>query len=209
MAMLVYALTRPGVVEVHRAGCAAVTDEQNVTRFESPPVLFEADTEAAVRALFGPGGCLDVEECPDLDLTVYRCATAALEGAIAGIGPTVATIGFTATDRPGGYVPELDGYRPGAEQTIRTITVDLAEPMTVWTLAAAVFGATHASGDMALTPLQAAIRATLADGADAWRDMSVGDTVTVGTMTVACTTTGWDAVTRDDNRQEGVEPSPE
>lgn len=76
MVALTYVLPVPGVVEVHRAGCAAVTGQR--TRYESPPTPFEADTEAAVHELFGADGCLDPVDCPHLDLTVQPCAIAVL-----------------------------------------------------------------------------------------------------------------------------------
>lgn len=123
-------------------------------------------------------------------------------------------LGFTHSDRASDYIPAMDGYRPGAVQTVLTVG-----PVAVATLGS------HAVGEDALTVAQVAmvaetcfsamnrpfaapgrfeqdVKKAIEDALAPLRDaagpafegihlMQVGDTVSVDGITVACLGVGW------------------
>lgn len=112
------------------------------------------------------------------------------------------TIGWTMSDRANGY-SSFDGYQPGARQHTETITVDassldLTNPeAVVHQIAEAAFVATNAPFATGIAAQVAeAIAATGYHGREAGHySLSVGDTVTVNEVTVACARFGWERVT--------------
>jgi hypothetical protein len=110
------------------------------------------------------------------------------------------TIGWTKSDRASGY-SSFDGYRPGAEQHTETIEVDV--PATGrWDaerLADHVYEAMNAPASPSVfgsvpEQIREAIAATGYRGEGAHYTFSVGDTVTVDGVTVACGRVGWQRV---------------
>lgn len=110
-------------------------------------------------------------------------------------------LGFTQ-QQGDDYIPIHDGFRAGAEQVtvtigpleilgLREVTVDDAADV-----AEACFTAMNAPAEV-LSPLAAQIRELLTEAIAALGDdsgvhlLAVGDTVTVGDMTVACEVIGW------------------
>lgn len=115
------------------------------------------------------------------------------------------TIGWTRSDMANGY-SSFGGYKPGASQHNESVTLRLDGPPPIPTLefveqiAEAVFAATNDPnahpdeyGTMA-ERLCAAITATGYRGEGAHYSLSVGDTVTVGEITLACANAGWERV---------------
>lgn len=117
---------------------------------------------------------------------------------------TTVIVGFTHADSRDSYVPFLDGYRPGAPQdtTAVTLPTDLALQGTRGDLCEALFVATNApanviesytSGDSFTGQV---ITELVKAGVRFPRSLSVGDTVTVDGVTVACVPDGWTSVRR-------------
>jgi hypothetical protein len=101
-------------------------------------------------------------------------------------------VGLTVTDRAEGYVPTMDGYRPGAAQHLITIALPRDWALTPNATAEAAFTATNAPLDVEGAALW--IRQNWPAGA---RPLAVGDTVEVwrgaGMLgRVACAKVGWD-----------------
>jgi hypothetical protein len=114
-------------------------------------------------------------------------------------------IGYTKVVRPEagagfGYVPMADGYRPGAEQHVVTITVDLSPSLQPYRIAELVFIATNAPEELlaegsAEELIRLAIEDTGYKGVEAHWSLSVGDTVQVGDgPRWACEASGWTEV---------------
>lgn len=134
------------------------------------------------------------------------------------------TIGWTKPDRAHDYVPYADGYRAGAEQHTETIEVEWDNPpvsaddttltalgatredaeallrlRVAETIASHVYDATnhpfpHGAGGLT-SQIAHLVDGTGYDGAAAGHySLSVGDTVTVGGVTVACAPIGWEVV---------------
>lgn len=131
------------------------------------------------------------------------------------------TIGWTMSDRANGY-SSFDGYRPGARQHTETINVEwtnapevadddmlaaigatradaeaLRIQRVVEALAEACFEATNAPFATGLAAqIAEKIAATGYRGEQAGHySLSVGDTVTVNEVTLACARFGWERVT--------------
>ena len=119
------------------------------------------------------------------------------------------TLGFTQSDRSLDYSSFSDGYRLGARQVAVTITVETAGiDLSPEQRAEAVFAASnvpHPLTDLttAADRAAAAIRHALAAQIHfPTRSVSVGDSITVGGVMLACQPIGWQAVTdlpHDDN----------
>lgn len=112
-------------------------------------------------------------------------------------------IGYTKVIPPSagagfGYVPMADGYRPGAEQHVVTINVELPPNLQPYRIAELVHMATNAPELDADSPQELillAIEDTGYKGAEAHWSLSVGDTVQVGDGPVlACEAVGWTEV---------------
>ena len=112
------------------------------------------------------------------------------------------TIGLTRSDRPVGYIPAMDGYKPGAAQDVLELEVDapLAQPEGGWQaveVGEAYFKATSAPQEvieadpLALAILRALLELRGRGGAEHRLEMFVGDTVTVDGTTVSCERFGW------------------
>lgn len=123
----------------------------------------------------------------------------------------IITLGFTRSDRTADYIPTMDGYRAGAQQTVATLRLrpDLGAAVTVpqdltgiqW--AHAMFYATNIPAEAGQdTPAVAAIRHALEVEPPAfWQSMSIGDTITVNGETWACGRgSSWELVRKDDAR---------
>lgn len=110
---------------------------------------------------------------------------------------TTITVGFTKSDPTTNYYPMSDGYRAGAAQDEVTITVFDFPVEDVMDIAELVFAATNHPFPIAVSGPVAIIfhelRKAQASGADV-RELSVGDTVTVGSETVACVEAGWERI---------------
>lgn len=128
-------------------------------------------------------------------------------------------LGLTHTDRPG-YVPSMDGWKPGALQTEITLgPVDLpgqhdTQPITVAEAVVIAETCWHATNRPAEIPARSQLER---DIDNAWavavvdlqtskdprlhelRALSIGDTVSVRGVTLAATGSGW----------EPVEPTPQ
>lgn len=111
------------------------------------------------------------------------------------------TIGWTRSDMDNGYSSFSDGYRPGASQHTETLTIDLGETnqpvdRLVEMIAEAAFEATNSPAPQmkVAKALRAALDATGYRGQGAHYSLSVGDTVTVGEVTLACDNWGWKRV---------------
>lgn len=100
-----------------------------------------------------------------------------------------------APDAPDLYVPYVDGWKPGAAQHVLTLTVDLPAHLEAHQVADLVFYASNApdlSGDHWAGAIRAAIDATGYRGEEAGHfSLSVGDTVTVDGIALACRSAGW------------------
>lgn len=100
-------------------------------------------------------------------------------------------IGFTAAALDRSYVPQLDGYRPGALQQEVELHCRVVPTAQHTDYAEGVFEVTNAP----YLPTQGAAGA-VADAVTALstrlpRTLSVGDTVTVGDVKLACLSAGW------------------
>jgi len=120
------------------------------------------------------------------------------------------TIGWTMSDRDAGCSSFSDGYRPGAKQHTETITIEWTNPPMLFggtvdlnraaeVLAEACYYATNAPRftcpDGLTGQVCRAIDATCYHGHQAGHySLSVGDTVTVGEITLACASLGWERV---------------
>ena len=113
------------------------------------------------------------------------------------------TIGWTRSDPEAGYSSFSDGYRPGASQhrlTVRVAVPDDADvAAAVEAIAEAAFAATNHPAPETLTgyarQIYEGIAASGYIGREAHYSLSVGDTVCVGEVTLACANTGWQRVT--------------
>lgn len=113
------------------------------------------------------------------------------------------TIGWTRSDPDAGYSSFCDGYRPGAAQHRLTVLVDVPDEadiaVAVEAIAEAAFTATNHPAPETLTgyarQIHDGITASGYIGREAHYSLSVGDTVTVGEVTLACAPTGWQRVT--------------
>ncbi len=115
------------------------------------------------------------------------------------------TVGWTRSDMANGY-SSFDGYRPGASQHTETFQVDMTGTNlhpTSWpeAIADACFYATNAPRlgyPQGLTGLVCrAIDELGYDGRGAHYSLSVGDTVTVGEIALACASFGWERVSME------------
>lgn len=111
------------------------------------------------------------------------------------------TVGWTRSDETSGYCSFM-GYKPGASQHTEVLEIEVAEDFgpiegNMYALAEAAFVATNSEGP--LSPLAQSIRtaldATGYRGQGAHYSLSVGDTVTVGEVMLACASLGWERVT--------------
>lgn len=115
--------------------------------------------------------------------------------------PTIEiTIGWTKSSLPE-YSSFCDGYKPGAEQHTETIEVEWSpkHPEPDWgalEVAEACFIATNSPYEVTglAAEIRSAIAATGYDGRGAHYSLSVGDTVTVGEVMLACANFGWERV---------------
>lgn len=113
------------------------------------------------------------------------------------------TIGWTRSDPDTGYSSFTDGYRPGAAQHRLTVHVSVPDDAdvaaAVEAIAEAAFTATNHPAPETLTgyarQIYDGITASGYHGREAHYSLSVGDTVTVGEVTLACAPTGWQRVT--------------
>lgn len=111
-------------------------------------------------------------------------------------------IGWTKnTDetRAEGYVSFHDGYQPGREQvTLDLVLQNVSVDMTPEHIAEAAFIATNAPFVGDPFGLPAVIADMIGDagyhGEDAHYSLSVGDTVTVGEVMLACASLGWERI---------------
>ena len=110
------------------------------------------------------------------------------------------TIGWTKSDMERGY-SSFSGYQPGAAQHTETIEVETlpfeGEPQkTVEAIAEAAFVATNSPYEVTglAAQIREAIAATGYRGQGAHYSLSVGDTVTVGEVMLACESFGWQRV---------------
>lgn len=112
--------------------------------------------------------------------------------------PRVVTIGWTRSDPTIGYSSFSDGYRPSAQQ--HTETLDLNTELDPSLIAEAVYHATNAPEEV-IEPGSVAdhIAKVLEnrgfDGSQSGHySLSVGDTVTVDGMVLACARSGWEVI---------------
>jgi hypothetical protein len=109
--------------------------------------------------------------------------------------PTVVEIGWTMSDRENGYVSHMDGWRAEAVQHVVSIEVDLPPGMPPYKVADLVFLATNVEeleGHPHAEQIRTAVQATGYRGEEARHfALSVGDTVSVGGMRLACEDVGW------------------
>jgi hypothetical protein len=100
---------------------------------------------------------------------------------------TTVTVGLSESDRDDNYFPMMDGYRPGVAQQTVSIAVEDALLLAPEAMAEAVFHASNAPTIDPANPLHRTLRA----GLRGYRSVSVGDTVTIGEVRLACERTGW------------------
>jgi hypothetical protein len=102
------------------------------------------------------------------------------------------TLGFTQSDQAAGYSSFTDGYRIGAHQESFTIELEGAGSMyTAAQWAEEAFTASNHPGTAPTQPARA-IQLALAEQVSApLRALSVGDTVTVDGIMLACTPVGF------------------
>lgn len=113
------------------------------------------------------------------------------------------TIGWTRSDPATGYSSFSDGYQPGASQHRLTLRVDVPADAditaAVEAIAEAAFAATNHPDPDTLTgyaqQIYEGVHASGYTGREAHYSLSVGDTVTVAEVTLACAPTGWQRVT--------------
>lgn len=112
------------------------------------------------------------------------------------------TIGWTKSDMANGY-SSFNGYKPGAQQHTETVHVVVTEEdaalrpeQVVEKIADAAFAATNSPGLLSALAAQIrkGIKATGYRGEGAHYSLSVGDTVTVNEVTLACEDFGWKRV---------------
>lgn len=109
------------------------------------------------------------------------------------------TIGWTRSDMAKGY-SSFSGYRHGAEQHTETIEIDLPTDVTPEQVGEYVFDATNnpfVPANSVAGQIAAAIEATGYHGREAHYSLSIGDTVTLGEVTVACDSFGWKRISID------------
>lgn len=113
------------------------------------------------------------------------------------------TVGWTNSDMENGYSSFCDGYRPGAEQHTETFSLEVPEGATPEVVAEAVFLGTNSpyvaveaeqGVDTLAVRVHKAVQATGYDGRGFHYSLSVGDTVTVGGVMLACESGGWKVV---------------
>lgn len=119
-------------------------------------------------------------------------------------------IGWTKSDRANGYSSFCDGYRPGAEQHTLDLEVTFSNPpmgpdgidyqRTAEAVADACFTATNSPFPDMLQGISGQIYRLIRDSGYRGREaghfsLSVGDTVTVGEVMLACEPLGWERVT--------------
>lgn len=112
------------------------------------------------------------------------------------------TIGWTRSDPATGYSSFSDGYQPGADQHRLTLRVDVPTDAdigaAVEAIAEAAFAATNHPDPDALTgyakQIYEGVQASGYTGREAHYSLSVGDTVTIAEVTLACAPTGWQRV---------------
>lgn len=111
-------------------------------------------------------------------------------------------IGWTRSDMERGY-SSFDGYRPGASQHTETILVDMTGtniPVEKWPelIAEACWHATNAPRLVYPQGLVGQVCRLIDEtgyhGEGAHYTLSVGDTVTLGEITLACAPLGWERV---------------
>ncbi|MEV7628802.1 hypothetical protein [Actinoplanes sp. NPDC089786] len=104
----------------------------------------------------------------------------------------IITLGFTESDRDAGYISFSDGYQPGAQQQLVTITLEGdGTQYDAEELAEAAFVASNHPGEAPTGPART-IQLALAEQAPGpLRSLSVGDTVTVHDQMWACENSGW------------------
>lgn len=115
---------------------------------------------------------------------------------------TEVTIGWTKSDHSIGYSSFSDGYQPGAEQHTLTVHVEVPDDANITAavdaIAEAAFAATNHPNPEILTgfakQIYDGVRASGYTGRQAHYSLSVGDTVTVGEVTLACANLGWQRV---------------
>lgn len=115
------------------------------------------------------------------------------------------TVGWTRSDMENGY-SSFDGYRVGASQHTETFEVEVAvgQPLHAleYLIAEAAFAATNfppgTTEDSLAEQILAKITASGYRGQGAHYSLSVGDTVTVGEVMLACERTGWTRVSHLD-----------
>lgn len=117
----------------------------------------------------------------------------------------IVTIGFTripwapAADGARAYLPALDGYRVGAEQDVVTLDVGDVD-VDAHVVAEMLFIATSAPADVVDDyrysggPIGRMIDHLVQSRQHVPRAVCVGDTVTVGAVTLACASVGWTVV---------------
>lgn len=109
------------------------------------------------------------------------------------------TIGWTKSAMPE-YSSFADGYKPGAQQHVEVIEVEVPETVPVSGMAEfvaeAVFTATNSPYEVSGLPgqIRDAIAAKGYRGQGAHYSLSTGDTVTVGEVMLACESFGWKQV---------------
>ncbi len=110
--------------------------------------------------------------------------------------PTLVIIGWTLSDRENGYVSYVDGWCPGVPQHLLAIEVDLPPDTAPRKVADLVYLATNAEdleGHPYAAKILAAVQASGYRGEEARHfSLSVGDTVTVGGVRLACEAAGWE-----------------
>lgn len=112
------------------------------------------------------------------------------------------TIGWTRSDPATGYSSFSDGYQPGASQHRLTLRVDVPTDAditaAVEAIAEAAFAATNHPYPDTLTghakQIYEGVQASGYTGREAHYSLSVGDTVTIAEVTLACAPTGWQRV---------------
>lgn len=111
-------------------------------------------------------------------------------------------LGWSISDPEAGYSSFSDGYRPGVKQQCVTVHVEVphdADPAAaVEAIAEAAFAATNHPAPEALTgyarQIYDGVKASGYRGQGAHYSFSVGDTVTVNEVTLACASLGWERV---------------
>lgn len=111
--------------------------------------------------------------------------------------PTTIVIGYTKIGDTNDYLSMIDGYRPGAEQHVISVEVDLPVGLDPYRIAELCFYATNApeiDKDSSEQRIRDAIVDTGYTGREAHWSISVGDTVRVGDVLLACESVSWTRV---------------